>query len=586
MARRLIPSLIASCLAPCLLSAVEYEGTFEGKADGNVSSDAALGSLSLSFNFKAQFNLSHFGGPLQDLKFVWHFDDRDGFGGSTISNPLGTNLDSSMPARDIEPSVRAKIQLYDVIVRIEGVAVDSGQRLYIDFDAGVPGAEKVQNYNVSGIPKWGELFYENSAEYTWFDYKNGSKPHRNYISEAAAKNVMRTGFKPTGAKVIKARWNLNAFRSWYSQNYGTERRKALDGAAWGLIRATYAIQDTTDESVRKSLEQDDDSEAVRQRLMEGSRDAMRTSLHGRLWGLTDSIFVKKHTLDPLEKFIAKLRGGIPPQFRIPEREKAYQEALKSIGDSLDAELKEIAARHPASNPECDAWVQAKNKELKSRPQQKPAAEFTTNSLGMRFVPVPGTRVLFSVWETRVQDYEAYVRATKHYWWYKPEFDQDPTHPVVNLDWFAAKLFCKWLSEKEGRVYRLPTDREWSVAVGLAELEDASASPESLRSKVADVYPWGSNPPSPQDGNYDGSDDGYKNTAPVGSYSANSLGIYDLGGNAEEWCLDPIGYRKQYNVLRGASWDGGSALSSYRSGEYPYNRQVSVGFRCVLEVGGH
>lgn len=406
MARRLILSLFATCLTPCLLSAVEYEGTFEGKADGSVSSRAP-GLLSLSFNFKAQFYLSHMmNDPLQNLKFVWHFDDRDGFGGSTIHNPLAAALldnsarAGSIPARDIEPSVRAKIQLYDVIVRIEGKAVDSGQRLYIDFDSGVPGAEKEQNFNVTGSPKWSELFYETPFDpYSSFKYGDGRK--RDYISEAAAKNVMRTGFKPTDATVIKARWNLNAFRSWYSQNYGTERREALGKAAWSLKSATEAIQDTG-ASVSKGAPT---------QAPEG-RDALHWRLHGMTSQATeDALAHKPGALDPLEKIVTKLRGGIPPQFRIPEREKAYQEALKSIGDSLDAELKEIAARYPASNPEYAAWVQAKNKELKSRPQ--PDIEITdpANNLTVaaRYLWVVGrsfvqghTHVIVSVNGTKTQ----------------------------------------------------------------------------------------------------------------------------------------------------------------------------------------
>ena len=113
-----------------------------------------------------------------------------------------------------------------------------------------------------------------------------------------------------------------------------------------------------------------------------------------------------------------------------------------------------------------------------------------NSLGMKFVPVPGTNVLFYIWETRVQDFEAFVKATSHNAgeaWRAPGdtgqsyvagFSQTTLHPVVNVRWNDAEAFCRWLTEKEraegnlsaGQEFRLPTDAEWSQAVGLpAEL---------------------------------------------------------------------------------------------------------------------
>ncbi len=208
-----------------------------------------------------------------------------------------------------------------------------------------------------------------------------------------------------------------------------------------------------------------------------------------------------------------------------------------------------------------------------------------NSLGMKFVPVPGTKVLFGVWETRVRDYNTFVNETKRVW-DKPNFEQTPDDPAVNVSWEDAKAFCAWLSQKEGRQYRLPTDQEWDAAVGNAK------------------YPWGEAWPPPQGaGNYGVSNDGFSKTSPVGSFAANAFGLFDMGGNAWEWCedwyrasmhtaeakrewpgLSDDGGGQRYRVLRGGSWayDNPVTLrSSFREGFGSGNCSGNRGFRCVV-----
>ena len=260
-----------------------------------------------------------------------------------------------------------------------------------------------------------------------------------------------------------------------------------------------------------------------------------------------------------------------------------------------------------------------------------------NTLGMEFVPVPGTKVLFCRTETRVKDFEAYVKDTGYQqeggvlvmkvveqkngtsnltWdldkkasWQKPGFEQGRSHPVVGVNWNEAREFCAWLSKKEGVQYRLPTDDEWSAAVGLGK------------------FPWGTEfPPAKDAGNYADKtfyaslpgkwnlplgdfNDGAARTAPVANYAANRLGIHDLGGNVWEWCEDE--YKASMNdpdvlkeypflekekasdgtafrVLRGASWSNYDPLdlrSSFRSRNRPVLRNDGLGFRCVLVVSG-
>ncbi|MGB3121110.1 MAG: SUMF1/EgtB/PvdO family nonheme iron enzyme, partial [Verrucomicrobiales bacterium] len=152
------------------------------------------------------------------------------------------------------------------------------------------------------------------------------------------------------------------------------------------------------------------------------------------------------------------------------------------------------------------------------PAQATKDEPFVNTLGMKFVPVPitggptdGKRVLFSVWETRVQDYEAFVKETKHEW-EKPKFEQGPTHPTVMVSWEDAQAFCAWLTYKERKagklgadeVYRLPSDHEWSCAVGIGDKEDSAMLPSEKHTKLKTECLWGGEwPPPAETGNFSG-----------------------------------------------------------------------------------
>ncbi|HEV2965628.1 MAG TPA: bifunctional serine/threonine-protein kinase/formylglycine-generating enzyme family protein [Chthoniobacterales bacterium] len=214
-----------------------------------------------------------------------------------------------------------------------------------------------------------------------------------------------------------------------------------------------------------------------------------------------------------------------------------------------------------------------------------------NSLGMKFVPVGDIRV--SIWETRVQDYATFLQATGRR--YEPtDFQQAPTHPIVKVNWFDAVAFCKWLTDKEHdenliedrQSYRLPTDKEWSQAVGLQN--EIGGTPQARDGKIKNEFPWGKQwPPPASAGNY-GIPQKRGATAPVGSFKANSLGLYDLGGNVWEWCTDTYkggsGGTRDWGVLRGGSWATTNKLemqSSYRNVVDRNERDVIYGFRCVL-----
>lgn len=238
-------------------------------------------------------------------------------------------------------------------------------------------------------------------------------------------------------------------------------------------------------------------------------------------------------------------------------------------------------------------------------------EKRTNTLGMRFVSVDGTSVFFSIWETRVQDYRAYAESTRgvDVSWQNPGFAQTPTHPAVKVSWEDATRFCAWLTEKEQREgklpmaghYRLPTDEEWSWAVGIGNRE-RNGTPKEKGKRLKAQYPWGTSWPPPKGaGNYDPSlgIDSYDFTSPVGSFAANAQGLFDLGGNVWEWCEDFLEGSPRPNrsgadagpaaarVLRGGSWNFSGPdhlLSSYRNGAAQNARSHGIGFRIVLALG--
>jgi len=223
-----------------------------------------------------------------------------------------------------------------------------------------------------------------------------------------------------------------------------------------------------------------------------------------------------------------------------------------------------------------------------------------NSLGMEFVPVPVTNLLFCKWETRVQDYSAFVNRAGGKW-PQPQFEQGPTHPAVKVNWEGARAFCAWLTERELKVgflpagcrYRLPTDLEWSAAVGLGPEE--GKSPFKRNGEVKGVYPWdGPFPPPPGAGNYAPvrETDSYEYTAPVGSFASNRYGIFDLGGNVWEWCSDGWLHESPFipghsdRTLRGGSWFNSMPwhLASSVRDKAAWNfDDIRVGFRVVLEL---
>ena len=183
-----------------------------------------------------------------------------------------------------------------------------------------------------------------------------------------------------------------------------------------------------------------------------------------------------------------------------------------------------------------------------------------------------------------------------YSWRNAGFEQTDEHPVVNVSWNDAVAFCKWLSKKEGKTYRLPTEAEWEYAcrAGTTTRYSSGDDPETL-AQVGNVADATTKEKFPDWKYTIKANDGYVFTAPVGKFKPNAFGLYDMHGNAWQWCADwygaeyyvaspaddPIGPDFGHvRVLRGGSWLGrpDRTRSAGRDWGAPDDRFNFSGFR--------
>jgi serine/threonine protein kinase/formylglycine-generating enzyme required for sulfatase activity len=322
----------------------------------------------------------------------------------------------------------------------------------------------------------------------------------------------------------------------------------------------------------------------------------------------------KALIAPLDARLATMESDFAKTDRLADAKtvRGYREALKESTPGLQSVT--AAQTPPTGEPPQSG--------LKPTTTLAPAAMLAmkdgiTNTLGMKFLPVKGTEVMFCIHEVRYSDYAAYAAESQGVdgAWKDQSADgyalteNKENHPVMKVSWEDAQKFCAWLSQKEGKTYRLPTDEEWSIAVGLgrAEKRPKGTTPAMLSQKENTEFPWGGDfPPKTKDkaGNYSDAsrkanaprgdaqyiedyDDGYPTTAPVMSFKPNKFGLYDLGGNVWEWCEDWYDNAQKDRGLRGGSWfkrDRGHLLSSYRDHGTPGSRYDDRGFRVVVVPG--
>ncbi len=178
----------------------------------------------------------------------------------------------------------------------------------------------------------------------------------------------------------------------------------------------------------------------------------------------------------------------------------------------------------------------------------------------------------------------------------------PNQPVVNVSWDEIQKYVKWLYIQTKEIYRLPTEAEWEYAARAGVKKDTYWKSAKDACKYANIYDITAHnkiksylqKPFP-------CKDGYVATAPVGKFLPNRFGLYDMIGNAAEWCYDTF-YTKAYSIskmdnpvyinpyvslaksVRGGSWYSTQkdARLSARSNYMPGLINDFIGFRLVLE----
>ena len=260
----------------------------------------------------------------------------------------------------------------------------------------------------------------------------------------------------------------------------------------------------------------------------------------------------------------------------------------------------------------------------------PAAEEITNSIGMKLVSIqPGTFTMGQ--DGPHADYQTVKHADKsddadwderpahrvtlttplhmavtettvgQYRQFKPKAKATGTddEAVTNVDWNDAVAFCKWLSAKEGKTYRLPTEAEWEYACRAGtttvfntgeRLPDGFQKFKMNDKVIKRFFTKAGKFPS------DYRDWPKESPLRVQQTPANAWGLFDMHGNVEEWCLDwygpyevaeavdPVGrVDGDFRVTRGGSHSIFNRLlrSANRSGRLAATANDMIGFRVVL-----
>ncbi len=195
------------------------------------------------------------------------------------------------------------------------------------------------------------------------------------------------------------------------------------------------------------------------------------------------------------------------------------------------------------------------------------------------------------------------RSPEKYSWRNTGWKQSQNHPVVNVSWSDAAAYCRWLTKEDQTFrFRMPTEAEWEYACrsGTETAWNVGDDPKVLQGN-GNINDLSSRRVfAATEGQFRAAekwDDGYEFTSKVGSYSPNSFGLFDMHGNAGEWCADIFDkdrYLKaddfmavlgQDRIHRGGSWShhAANSRSAKRHRRKPSESLCNLGFRIVRET---
>jgi formylglycine-generating enzyme required for sulfatase activity len=341
--------------------------------------------------------------------------------------------------------------------------------------------------------------------------------------------------------------------------------------------------------------------------------------------------------------LQKLYAGLDED---PEADMRLKPAvLKPLTDAEKRAIEQADPKPGISKPECPGWPfdAAGAKKRQAAARSATTRTFDLGGVKMELVLIPAGEFLMGDSKefprTRVKsekpfwmgkfevtneqfklfapDHDSHVEGKLGYQFGVQGYPLDrPRQPVVRVSWRQAMGFCRWLSQKTGRTFTLPTEAQWEYAcragtdtpfyyggmdsnfAGFANLADATirqfASEAYTLYKVvrgATVYDhW-----VPRDARFN---DGCLVTADVGAKQPNAWGLHDMHGNAAEWTRSadmPYPYRDSdgrnaitrsgSRIVRGGSWRDRPRYcrSGSRLGYRWYQPVFNVGFRVICEV---
>jgi formylglycine-generating enzyme required for sulfatase activity len=283
--------------------------------------------------------------------------------------------------------------------------------------------------------------------------------------------------------------------------------------------------------------------------------------------------------------MAEVDGEGKIRLRVIE-EKLPTTVVEDLGNGISLELVEI--------PGGEFWMVSPEGEEEADPDERRRHKVKVSPFLMGKYPITQAQ-----WKAIAERTDLKVQLDLQL---QPSYFQGDDRPVESVSWHDAVEFCKRLSASTGRYYRLPSEAEWEYACraisGSPLFEGGvrgGATPfyfgETLTGKLANYnasYTYADEPKGEH----------REQTTPVGSFSPNAFGLYDMHGNVWEWCADHWheSYKgapndgsawlseneNNYRMLRGGSWNGNPnyCRSASRDWVIPDVRNYVIGLRVV------